>query len=181
MVLLRIKERKHHKLSAPWAGPYVVLETLDSDEGGNVALVQHLSNKKITRVSINDLKRCSLDHFTSIDEALPLAALDNFEYAVERILQHRPTGSRKRPNQRARPKKEYEFEVLWAHLPLEEDSNPSWEPWGNVSLRSCEAYRTYLQQPEVVAALGNDFYTGEADAELDAEPTNQAPKRRRKR
>jgi hypothetical protein len=180
-VLLRIKERKHHKLSAPWAGPYLVLEALDPDEGGNVALVQHLSNKKITRVNISDLKRCSLDHFASIDEALPLAALDNFEYAVERILQHRPTGRRKRPNQRTRPKNDYEFEVLWAHLPLEDDSNPSWEPWSNASLRSCEAYRNYLQQPDVMASLGDDFYAGEADAELDADPTNRAPKSQRKK
>ena len=180
-MLLRIKERKHHKLSAPWAGPYIVLEALDSDEGGNVALVQHLSNKKITRVNVNDLKRCSLDHFASIDEALPLAALDNFEYAVERILQHRPSGKRKQSGQRARPKSDYEFEVLWAHLPLEEDSNPSWEPWSNGSLRSCEAYRTYLQQPEVVTTLGNDFYAGEADAELDADPIEQKYKRQRKK
>jgi len=161
-VLLSLKGRRHHKLSAPWAGPYLVLDSPASDDGTNVVLVQHLATKDVTRVHVNDIKRCSLDHFASIDEALPLAALDNFEYRVERVLQHRPAGKRKLPGKRARAKSEYEFEVLWADLPLEEDSNPSWEPWSNGSLRSCEAYEKYCRLPEVVDELGGDFYAGEA-------------------
>ena len=77
-------------------------------------------------------------------------------------MQHRPAGKRRVPGKRAKAKSEYEFEVLWADLPLEEDSNPSWEPWSNGSLRSCEAYKRYCRLPEVVAELGGDFYAGEA-------------------
>jgi hypothetical protein len=114
------------------------------------------------------LKRCSLDHYSSIDEALPLAALDSFEYLVERILSLRPGGKRKQHGKRPRPKAEYEFEVLWAGLPLEEGENPSWESWSNTSLRSCEAYRIYCKSPEVAAVLGDDFYAGEADGDWDS-------------
>jgi hypothetical protein len=168
-VLLSVKGRRHHKLSAPWAGPYLVLDTPESDEGGNVVCVQHLATKTVTRVHVCDLKRCSLDHYGAVDEALPLAAMDNFEYRVERILQHRPTGKRKMPGKRARAKSDYEFEVLWAHLPLEEGDNPSWEPWSNASLRCCEAYEKYCRMPEVVEELGEDFLSIEAAADANAD------------
>ncbi len=174
-VLLCMNGRKHNKLSAPWAGPYVVLDRVSGDEGTNVLLVQHLATKIVTRVHARDLKACSLEHFSTIDDALPLAALDSFEYAVERILSHRPAGRRKLSGKRARPKSDYEFEVLWANLPLENGENPSWESWSNVSLRSCEAYKLYCLSPEVTAELGADFYAGEADAD-NAQPTIEGEK-----
>jgi transposase InsO family protein len=166
-VLLCVKGRRHHKLSAPWAGPYLALDRPEQDEGTNVVLVQHLATKVVSRVHVRDLKRCSLDLYDRVDDALPIAALDNFEYCVERILQHRPAGKRKAGKARARAKKDYEFEVLWADLPLEDGVNPSWEPWDNSSLRSCEAYRTYCLLPEVVDELGADFYAGEAEPALE--------------
>ena len=182
-VLLSLKGRRHHKLSAPWAGPYLVLDSPASDDGTNVVQVQHLATKAVTRVHVCDLKRCSLEHYGAIDDALPLAALDNFEYRVERVLRHRPSGKRKQAGKRARAKSDYEFEVLWAGLPLEEDSNPSWEPWSNGSLRSCEAYKDYLRLPSVVAELGGDFYAGEAavldDDDRAVEPLQQARRKRR--
>ncbi len=168
-------ERMHFAFSPPFIPrfffPFLVLDSAPADEGGSVATIQHLSNKKVTRAHVKDLKRCSLDHYTNIDEALPLAALDSFEYLVERILNHRPAGKRKQAGKRPRPKRDYEFEVLWSGLPLEEGENPSWESWSNQSLRTCEAYKTYCSQPEVSAALGSDFYAGEAE---DAEPAPNA-------
>jgi hypothetical protein len=119
------------------------------------------------------LKRCSLDHYEQIDDALPIAALDNFEYSVERILQHRPAGKRKAGKGKVRAKKDYEFEVLWADLPLQEGENPSWEPWENTSLRSCEAYKTYCRQPEVQEELGAYFYAGEAEPTLEDSSRNR--------
>ena len=65
--------------------------------------------------------------------------------------------------------------MLWADLPLEDGENPSWEPWTNTSLRSCEAYKTYCNLPEVVAELGAGFYAGEAEPEL-----GESPKKRRR-
>ena len=175
-VLLCVNGRKHHKLSAPWAGPYLVVECEPDDEGTNVVLVQHLATKVLSRVHARDLKTCSLDHFDNINEALEIAALDNFEYVVERILQHRPCGKRKQPGKRARPKGDYEFEVLWANLPLEEGENPSWEPWSNSSLRSCEPFKQYCRQPEVLSELGADF--GDGDEEM--EPKAGKGRRRRR-
>jgi transposase InsO family protein len=180
-VLLRMAERRHDKLNAPWAGPFLILDSAPSDDGSNVATIQHLSSKRVTRAHVKDLKRCSLDHYSSIDEALPLAALDSFEYLVERILSHRPGGKRKQHGKRPRPKAEYEFEVLWAGLPLEEGENPSWESWSNTSLRSCEAYRTYCKSPEVAAVLGDDFYAGEADGDWDSTTESSDLSRKRQR
>jgi hypothetical protein len=152
------------------------VECEPDDEGTNVVLVQHLATKVLSRVHARDLKPCSLDHFDNINEALEIAALDNFEYVVERILQHRPCGKRKQPGKRARPKGNYEFEVLWANLPLEEGENPSWEPWSNSSLRSCEPFKQYCRQPEVLSELGADF--GDGDEEM--EPKAGKGKRRRR-
>ena len=174
-VLLSVKGRRHNKLAAPWAGPYLIVDRPEEDEGTNVVWVQHLATKVLSRVHVRDLKRCSLDHYARIEDALPIAALDNFEYSVERILQHRPAGKRKAGKGKTRAKKDYEFEVLWADLPLEDGENPSWEPWTNSSLRSCEAYKAYCNLPEVVAELGVDFYAGEAELEPE-----ESPKRRRR-
>ena len=93
------------------------------------------------------------------------AAADHFEYVVAEVEQHRPS-RRKLPNGRLRPKGDFEFLVRWEGLPLGED-NPSWEPWSNGSLRSCEAYVQYLQRPEVVGVLGASF--GEATRESGGE------------
>ena len=186
-VLLSLKGRKHDKLSAPWAGPYLIADRPEQDQGTNVVLVQHLATKAVTRVHVRDIKRCSLDHFDKVDDALPVAALDNFEYSVQRILSHRPVGKRKNGRGRARAKREYEFEVLWADLPLAEGDNPSWEPWTNGSLRCCDAYAKYCRQPEVVAELGDDFCAGdvsddgEAEGAADAKSGAMVPRSRKRR
>jgi hypothetical protein len=143
-----------------------------------VVLLQHLASKMITRAHVSTLKRCSLAHFDDINEALPLAALDNFEYRVDKILRHRPCGKRQIKGKRPRAKGEYEFEVLWHGLPLAEGENPSWESWSNTSLRSCEAYKAYCQLPEVIEELGPNFYAGEAD--IDCEPAALSSQQRKR-
>ncbi len=113
---------------------------------------------------LSDLKRCNLDQYENVEAALPIAALDNFEYQVEEIISHRPL---KRSSTRGKkvPKKDFEFLVRWADLP-EDESNPSWEPWSNTSLRTCAAFEKYCAKPEVVVQLGADFYVAETgDAE----------------
>jgi hypothetical protein len=70
-----------------------------------------------------------------IDDAIPFAAKDSFEYEVEEIMQHAPTGPR-RTASGLKNKNEYEFRVLWKDIPHGAD-NPSWEPWTNESIRSC--------------------------------------------
>ena len=71
------------------------------------------------------------------------------------VLAHRPIGPRRLQGV-LRPKSSYEFKCLWKDLELSEE-NPSWEPWTNDSLRSCEAYLVYTQLPEVEAELGKGF------------------------
>ena len=101
------------------------------------------------------LKRCDLSLISDVNDWLPLAAADHFEYLVQSVEQHRPA-RRRLPSGKLRPKSDFDFLVRWEGLPDGED-NPSWEPWSNTSLRSCDAYLEYLQRSEVKDALGADF------------------------
>ena len=98
-----------------------------------------------------------MDAFDSPVEAVPYAAMDSWEWEVEKVTAHFPTGPRKVKGKRMRPKKEYEFEVWWKGCPPGDD-NPTIESWErNVSLRTCQPLLDYLAKPEVRAELGDDF------------------------
>lgn len=160
-MLLRMRERRHDKLQAPWAGPYLVVDHAESDAGHPKVCLQHLASKKIGDFPLSDLKRCNLDQYADVEAALPFAAMDNFEYKVSEVLTHRPAVRQGSKGKRL-PKSSFEFLVRWADLP-EDEENPSWEPWSNASLRACEAYRLYCKKDEVIDQLGSDFYVDEAD------------------
>jgi hypothetical protein len=136
-VLLRMRERRHDKLQAPWAGPYLVVDHAESDAGHPKVCLQHLASKKIGDFPLSDLKRCNLDQYADVEAALPFAAMDNFEYKVSEVLTHRPAVRQGSKGKRL-PKSSFEFLVRWADLP-EDEENPSWEPWSNASLRSLQA------------------------------------------
>jgi len=155
-VLLKMEERPHQKDNAPWAGPYEVLAQPDNDPLSPMVLAQHIATKVVNRFAVNMLKRCDLSHLRSIEEAIPIAAKDSFEYVIQEIQAHRPTGPRRNARGKLRPKSDYEFQVLWRDFPLGED-NPTWEPWDNVSLRTSEPFLEYCARPEVAAQLGADF------------------------
>jgi hypothetical protein len=150
-VLVSVEERGAHKLGARWRGPYLVV---DAPEGQKVTL-QHLASRKVGSFQLSMLKRCNLDLMTEVNDWLPLAAQDNFEYVVAEVQAHRPP-TRTQTGRRKRPKSDFEFLVRWADLP-EGDENPTWEPWANQSLRESAPYAAYLSRPEVAAALGPDF------------------------
>jgi hypothetical protein len=173
-VLVRVAERKHDKLQAPWAGPYLVLDRQEVDAGHPKLLLQHVAFKTVGYFPLSDLKRCNLDQYANVEAVLPMAALDNFEYSVAEIIDHRPK-QRQTIKGRKTPKKDFEFLVRWADLP-EDESNPSWEPWSNSSLRSCEAFEQYCARPEVISQLGPDFCTSEKEDATAAAPN----KRKRK-
>ena len=160
-VLVRVTERKHDKLQAPWAGPYLVLDREEVDAGHPKLLLQHVAFKTVGYFALSDLKRCNLDQYASVEAVLPVAALDNFEYKVAEVIDHRPK-QRGTSKGRKMPKKDFEFLVRWADLP-EDELNPSWEPWSNSSLRSCEAFEQYCAKPEVISQLGPDFCVSEKD------------------
>jgi hypothetical protein len=159
-VLLKMDERPHVKDQAPWAGPYEVLEQPDHDPLAPMVLAQHIATKAVGKFNVSMLKRCYLSHLQSLEDAIAVAAKDNFEYVVEAVLAHRPDGPRKPRGGRAKPKSQYEFQVLWKDYPQGED-NPSWEPWENVSLRQSEPFKIYCARPDVVALLGADFVAEE--------------------
>jgi hypothetical protein len=117
--------------------------------------LQHLSSKRVGLFHLNMLKFCDLTQLSTIEQAIPYAAKDSFEYEIAEILAHRPTGPRRQQNQ-LRAKNTYEFQCLWKDLEVSED-NPSWEPWSNESMRSCEAYLIYTQRPDIEAELGKNF------------------------
>ena len=101
------------------------------------------------------LKRCDLSLMSDVNDWLQLAAQDSFEYVVKEIISHRPE-RRAGTGRKRHPKSDFEFQVLWADLPIGED-NPSWEPWGNQSLRESAPFAAYLARADVVEALGADF------------------------
>ena len=90
-----------------------------------------------------------------VDDWLPLAAQDNFEYVVDEVVAHRPA-TRSSAGRKRRPKSEFEFLVRWADLPEGED-NPTWEPWSNQSMRESAPFAAYLAQSDVQEARGADF------------------------
>jgi transposase InsO family protein len=166
-VLVNMKERPHSKINSPWSGPWQVIETEDNDPAHPIITLQHIANKKIDRFNASMCKRCNLDLYNTLEEAIPIAAADNFEYEIEAILDHRPRGERKRKR-----KDTYEFQVLWRGIERSED-NPSWEPWANESLRASEPMQRYCERSDVQAELGRDF--------LPKDKPDEAPRQQRQR
>jgi hypothetical protein len=150
-VLVDMRERPHTKISSPWSGPWQVVEKEDNDDTHPIVTLQHIASKKLDRFNASMCKRCNLDLFEKVEDAIKWAASDNFEYEIEAVLDHRPRGERKRKR-----KDTYEFQVLWRGIDLSED-NPSWEPYGNESLRASEPFVQYCRRADVLAELGRDF------------------------
>jgi hypothetical protein len=153
--LLKMEERPKTKTQARWAGPYLVIGFPDNDESNLKVILQHIATKKVGEFHLNMLKYCDMSLLSKIEDAIPYAAKDNFEYEIETVLDHLPAGPR-RTDTGLRNKKDYEFKCLWKDIPLGPD-NPSWEPWTNESMRSCEAYQDYIQQSHIIAELGAKF------------------------
>lgn len=153
--LLKLTERPHGKVQAPWAGPFLVVSFPDHDDESQLVCCQHLSNKKVSLLHLNMLKFCDMSLMGKIEDAIPYAAKDSFEYEIAEILSHRPLGPRKVAGT-LRPKSDYEFQCLWKDIELS-DENPSWEPWTNASLRTCEAYLQYTEDAAFTTTYGHKF------------------------
>jgi hypothetical protein len=154
-VLVKLADRPQQKAQPRWAGPYLVIEFPDNDPTRPIVKLQHLATKVVGDFHTNMLKFCDMSLMTQVEDAIPYAAKDNFEYEIEDIMRHRPTGPR-RTATGLRNKSDYEFKILWKDIPLGPD-NPSWEPWTNETIRLCSQYQDYVKRPEVVAMLGDKF------------------------
>jgi hypothetical protein len=154
-VLLKIADRPQQKSQPRWLGPYLVVAFPDNDPARLKVTLQHLSTKVVGDFHVNMLKRCDMSLMQQVDDAIPFAAKDSFEYEIEDVIHHRPTGPR-RTTAGLRSKSEYEFKILWKDIPLGPD-NPSWEPYTNETIRLCAQDQNYVKRPEVVAMLGDKF------------------------
>jgi hypothetical protein len=166
MVLARrggLGNRPKDKLQTRYTGPYVVLERPDPTQ--SIVNIAHIATKKIEARHMNELVKCDMSHFRSVQEAIPFALQDEWTYQVDRIMEHRPAGPR-RVNGRLRPKHRYEFLTLYKHIPLsqeEGDENPAWQPWNQV--KHLQAMRTYCHEQNVMSQLGTDFYVSEHESD----------------
>jgi transposase InsO family protein len=166
-VLVDARERPHKKIASPWFGPFLVIEQhLDEDGARPVVLLQHLATKQVELFHVSMCKRVDLDHFDEIEEVVRYAAMDVWEYEMEAILEHEPKGPRSflsGGKKILRRKEEYSFRVLWKDIPQDE-TNPTWEPWDNESMRQSHLFLEYCRRPDVVAQLGSDFVAQEEES-----------------
>jgi transposase InsO family protein len=154
-VLVKLTDRPQQKAQPRWSGPYLVIEFPDNDPTRPKVKLQHLATKVVGDFHTNMLKFCDMSLISQVEDAIPYAAKDSFEYEIEDVMQHLPAGPR-RTAAGLRNKNDYEFKILWKDLPLGPD-NPSWEPWSNESMRLCKPYQDYITRPDVIAALGSKF------------------------
>lgn len=113
------------KLSSRWIGPFLVLERRDNDPTHPVLDLMNLIDMKAKQAAADDCRLFNTSWFeedTMIHELKKLAARDLDEYVVERILDHKPSGST-----RNLPLSKYYFLVKW-----EDFDEPTWEPYSGV-------------------------------------------------
>jgi len=111
-----------------------------------------------------ELRSFNVDLMDGPDDFAKAAERDYWDYTVDAIIDHRPSGSRRLPSRRLRKKKDYKFLVRYKYLPLSTEAgceNPSWQPYECVW--NTTALMEYCAKPEVASLLGADFCVGEAD------------------
>lgn len=119
-----------------WTGPFLVLERRENDPSHPVLDLMNLTDMKVKEASINDCRQFNTSWFnedTLQRELVKLAALDDNEYVVERIVSHQPQGET-----RTKPLSKYLFEVKWQDF---EDT--TWEPYS--SLKDLEPMDQYAK------------------------------------
>lgn len=145
--------RECTKLQYGWTGPWRVL---DRGEDPAMPRVQcmHAANKRVETFNIAELKAFDYSLMSSLDDFEKTAQRDMWDYSVDRILDHRPHGPRKR-----RAKGSYSFEVLYKFLDRSTEpgqENPAWQPYSAVA--HTEALEQYCARDDVRAELGSNFF-----------------------
>ena len=101
----------HGKPSTRWVGPFLVMDRRDNDPSHPVLDLMNLTDMRVKEASIEDCRRFNTSWFdddSMLKEMVKLAATDDNEYVVERIISHRPAGET-----RTQPLSKYTFEVKW--------------------------------------------------------------------
>ena len=113
------------KPSTRWIGPFMVMDRRDNNPGHPVLDLMNLTDMKVKEASIEDCRRFNtswFDNDSMMNEMVKLAATDENEYVVERIVSHRPTG-----DTRSQPLSKYLFEVKWQDF-----EETTWEPYSGL-------------------------------------------------
>ncbi len=118
-----------NKLHAKWRGPYTVVK-----RRGNTYTLQELNSRECSDFDISRLRAYVDDPNITAND---VAALDDNEYFVEAITDHR--------NYNPKRKNDVEFRVLWQGYSPDE---ATWEPYRNV--KNTDALSVYLEKhPEL--------------------------------
>jgi hypothetical protein len=122
-------------------GSFLVMDRKNNDPSCSVLHLMNLTDMKVKTASIED---CRIFNTTWFDEAnlLPeltkLAAIDENEYVVERIISHKPMIQRGKL-----PLSKFLFEVKWQDF-----EQTTWEPYSG--LKNLEPLESYAaQHPEL--------------------------------
>jgi hypothetical protein len=126
----------HGKPSTRWVGPFLVMDRRDNDPSHPVLDLMNLTDMRVKEASIEDCRRFNTSWFdddSMLKEMVKLAATDDNEYVVERIISHRPAGET-----RTLPLSKYTFEVKWQDF-----TETTWEPYSG--LKDLEPLEEYAQ------------------------------------
>ena len=126
----------HGKPSTRWIGPFLVMDRRDNDPSHPVLDLMNLTDMKVKEASIEDCRQFNTSWFdddSMLKEMVKMAATDENEYVVERIVSHRPTGEN-----RTLPLSKYSFEVKWQDF-----HETTWEPYSG--LKGLEPLEEYAQ------------------------------------
>jgi hypothetical protein len=124
-----------------WVGPFLVMDRINNDPTFPVLDLMNLTDMRIKTASIEDCRIFNTTWFDEVNllpELTKLAAIDENEYVVEKIISHKPMVRRGRL-----PLSKFLFEVKWQDF-----ETTTWEPYSGLkNLEPLESYAT--QHPEL--------------------------------
>ena len=141
--VLQLRKATHSsgKPCTKWVGPFLVMNRRDNDPTHPVLDLMNLTDMKVKEASIEDCRAFNTSWFEEenlLPELVKLAAVDDNEYVVEKILSHSPAGERRKT-----PISKYLFQVKWQDF-----EDPTWEPYSG--LKDLEPLEEYLKlHPEL--------------------------------
>jgi hypothetical protein len=112
------------KPNTKWIGPFLVMQRTNNDPSHPVLDLMNLTDMTVKQASIEHCRSFNTSWFDEdnlLPELVKLAAKDENEYVVERIIRHKPTGVKTLP-----PSK-YLFEVKWQDF-----TKTTWEPYSGL-------------------------------------------------
>jgi hypothetical protein len=113
------------KPSSRWIGPFLVMDRRHNDPSHPVLDLMNLTDMTIKQAAADDCRTFNTSWFeedSMIHELAKIAAQDLDEYVVDKILDHKPSGST-----RKQPLSKYYFLVKW-----EDFDEPTWEPYSGI-------------------------------------------------